>query len=127
MFSAYTHTIFVLSIDMKKFFVMYCATPEQFKKWMSMEEGEGKKWMEAWNAWMAPHKAAFVDEGGPLNKVKKVTKGKVEDTHNSIGAYSIVQAESHEAAAEIFKDCPHFEGDSWIEVMEMPPAWAEQK
>lgn len=105
---------------MKKFFVTYNATPEQFKKWMSMEEGEGKAWMDAWNAWMAPHKTAFLDEGGPLNKVKKVTKGKVEDAHNSIGAYSIVQAESHEAATEIFKDCPHFEGDSWIEVMEMP-------
>jgi hypothetical protein len=110
---------------MKKYFVLYKATPEQFKKWMSMPEGEGKKWMEAFNAWMAPHKEAFVDEGGPLNKVKKVTKGNVEDVSNDIGAYAVVQAESLEAAAEMFKDSPHFEGDSWIEVMEMP-GWKKE-
>lgn len=110
---------------MKKYFVLYKATPEQFKKWMSMSEGEGKKWMEAWNAWMVPYKGAFVDEGGPLNKVKKVRKGKIEDAHNDIGAYAVVQADSLEAAAEMFKDSPHFEdtGESegvTIEVMEMP-------
>lgn len=108
---------------MKKYFVLYCASPEQFKKWMTGSKEDQKKGMDAWNTWMETHKAAFVDQGGMLSKVKKVTKGAVEDTHNTIGAYSIVQAESLDAAADMFKDSPHFEGDSWIEVMEIPQTW----
>lgn len=110
---------------MKKYFVLYKATPEQFKKWMSAPPEELKKSMGEYNEWNEARKAVFVDQGGPLSKVKKVTKGNIEDTHNDIGAYAIVQAESLEAAAEIFKDSPHFDGDSWIEVMEMPTGWAQ--
>lgn len=91
-----------------------------------MPKEDMQKSMADYKAWMDAHKDIFVDAGGPLSKVKKVTKGKVEDIHNNIGAYSIVQAESIDAAAQMFIDSPHFEDDAWIEVMEMPPGWDQQ-
>ncbi|PIR83877.1 hypothetical protein COU18_02245 [Candidatus Kaiserbacteria bacterium CG10_big_fil_rev_8_21_14_0_10_51_14] len=110
---------------MKKYFVLYKASPEQFKKWMSMPKEEQKKGMESWTRWMEDHKADIVDSGTPLSKVKKVTTKGIEDAHNDIGGYMIVQAESHQTAAELMKDSPHFsdmEGADagTIEVMEMP-------
>ena len=78
--------------------------------------------MEAWNSWMEAHKADIVDPGAPLSKVKQVTKRGVTDTHNDIGGYMIVKAESHDAAAKLMQDSPHFdelEAEAKIEVMEM--------
>ncbi|RJR14297.1 hypothetical protein C4585_00530 [Candidatus Parcubacteria bacterium] len=115
---------------MKKYFVLYKASPEQFKKWMSTSKEEQQKGMEAWNAWIEKHKADIVDGGTPLSKVKQVTTKGVTDIHNDIGGYMIVQAESHEAAAKLMQDSPHFsdmEGADagTIEVMEMPE-WPTQ-
>lgn len=108
---------------MKKYFVLYKASPEQFKKWMSMSKEDQQKGMEVWNTWMEDHKAEIADPGTPLSKVKKVTKQGIEDAHNNIGGYMILQAESLDAAATIMQNSPHFdelESGSWIEVMEMP-------
>ena len=48
---------------------------------------------------------------------------RVSDARNNLAAYTIVQAESHEAAAKIFENHPHFAifpGDS-VEIMECLP------
>ena len=61
--------------------------------------------------------------GGPLGKTKKVNKEGVSDIRNEMGAFTVVQAESHEAAAQMFVGHPHytiFPGDR-IEVMECLP------
>jgi hypothetical protein len=111
---------------MKKYFVLYRASPEQFKKWMSATPEQQKKGMEAWGAWMQTHKGDIVDQGSPLSKVKRVTPKAVEDSHNDIGGYMVIQAESLDAAAQMMKDSPHFEsaddveGGGFVEVMEMP-------
>jgi len=47
----------------------------------------------------------------------------ISDTTNNLTAYVIVQAESHEAAAQMFYQHPHFAifpGDS-VEIMEILP------
>ncbi len=110
---------------MKKYFALYKASPEQFKKWMSGTPEEQKKGMEVWGEWITANKAYIVDEGSPLSKVKKVTPTAVEDAHNDIGGYMVLQAESLEEAANLMKTSPHFmgaEGDPavFVEVMEMP-------
>jgi hypothetical protein len=72
---------------------------------------------------MTEHAAAIVDGGGPLGKTKRASSNGIEDTKNSMVAYVIVQAESHEAAARMFADHPHFAifpGES-VEIMECPP------
>jgi hypothetical protein len=65
--------------------------------------------MEAWMKWMNDNKASILEGGAPLGKTKRADATGVSDTKNNIGGYSIVQAETHDAAAKLFgKDHPHF-------------------
>lgn len=108
---------------MKKFFVLYKAPIEEFQKAMTeWTPQERKASMKEWEEWMNDHKEELIDSGAPLGKTKQVTKGGVADIKNDIGGYSIVQAESHDAAAKIFADSPHFKRmEGSIEVMEIMP------
>jgi hypothetical protein len=61
--------------------------------------------------------------GGPLGTTKKVTQHGIQDTSNEMGAYMVVRTESHEAAARLFENHPHFTifpGES-VEVMPVLP------
>jgi hypothetical protein len=68
------------------------------------KEREG---IAAWKAWVEKHQGAIVDMGGPLGKTKKVTQRGIEDVSNDMGAYTVVRAESQEAAAKLFENHPH--------------------
>lgn len=79
--------------------------------------------MSAWKAWVEKHHAVIVDMGGPLGKTKKITQQGIEDTSNHMGAFTVVRAESHEAAAKLFENHPHFAifpGES-VEIMPVLP------
>jgi hypothetical protein len=79
--------------------------------------------MAAWKSWMATHHAAVVGTGGPLGKTKKITERGIGDASNEMGAFMVVRAESHEAAARMFEKHPHFTifpGES-VEVMPVLP------
>ena len=79
--------------------------------------------MAAWKSWVEKHQAAIVAMGGPLGKTKKVSPGGIEDISNAMGAFTVVRADSHEAAATLFADHPHFTifpGES-VEVMPILP------
>jgi hypothetical protein len=91
--------------------------------WDALSETERNAKQEqgraAWGAWMQKHHAAVNSVGGPLGKTKKVSQRGIEDTSNGMGAFAIVQAESHEAAAKLFENHPHFTifpGDA-VEIM----------
>jgi hypothetical protein len=61
--------------------------------------------------------------GGPLGKTKLVNRMGTGDIRNQMTAFTIVQAESHEAAARMFVNHPHFmlfPGES-VEIMEIMP------
>ena len=110
---------------MKKFFVVYKAPVEEFQKMMASADKEAqKKGMEEWQKWMDMHKADLADMGAPVGKTKAVTTSGVADIKNDIGGYSIVQAESHDAAAKLFADSPHLKIPRATieisEIMEMP-------
>jgi len=84
------------------------------------KEREG---IAAWKAWVERHQKAIVAMGGPLGKTKKVTQRGSDDTSNNLGAFTVVRADSHEAAARLFEGHPHFTifpGDS-IEIMPVLP------
>src|SRR5262249_51038659 len=68
-----------------------------------MQEG-----IAAWKAWVEKHQAAIVGMGGPLGKTKKVSEHGIEDISNLMSAYTVVRAESHDAAAKLFERHPHF-------------------
>ena len=82
--------------------------------WMALPESERKakakekEGIAAWGAWVQKHQSAIVEIGGPLGKTKKVSSRGVEDIGNEMGAFTVVRAESHEAAAKIFENHPHF-------------------
>jgi hypothetical protein len=85
-----------------------------------MKEREG---VAAWKAWVVKHQAVIVDMGGPLGKTKKVSPSGIEDTSNQMSAFTVVRADSHEAAARLFEHHPHFAmfpGDC-IEIMPVLP------
>jgi hypothetical protein len=84
------------------------------------KEQEG---IPAWQAWVQKHQAAIVTMGGPLGKTKRVTRTGIEDISNNLAAFTIVRADSHEAAAKMFENHPHFSifpGDG-VEVMPVMP------
>ncbi len=109
---------------MKKFMVLYMAPSAAFDAMMKTATPEMReKGMQAWMAWMNANKASLIDGGAPLGKTKSVDADGVEDTKNEVGGYSIVQAESHDAAVKLFgPDHPHMMmPGGWIEVTEIMP------
>lgn len=99
----------------------------QMKAWMALPEGERRareqQGMAAWKAWVEKHQGAIAGMGGPLGKTKKVDKDGIADISNQIGAFTVVRAASHEAAAKMFENHPHFTifpGDS-VEIMPVLP------
>lgn len=64
--------------------------------------------MAAWQAWMQRYASHIAYEGGPLGKTKRVNKSGVADVSNNMAAFVIVEADSHEAAAAMFENHPHF-------------------
>lgn len=91
--------------------------------WDALSEGERRakeqEGVAAWKAWVEKHQAVIVAMGGPLGKTKKVTQRGIDDASNEMGAFTVVRAQSHEAAAKLFERHPHFTifpGDS-VEIM----------
>src|SRR4026207_1735891 len=106
---------------MKKFVVLYMASGPQFEKMMKNPTPEQKK--KGMDAWMNANKTSIVEGGAPLGKTKRVDSNGASNSKNEIGGYSVVQAESQDAAAKIFgKDHPHLQmPGAWIEIMEIMP------
>lgn len=89
---------------------------------VQLSQEQQNEFMAAWAAWAQKHESAFVDPGSPLFRKKRLTGQGVEDFEDGKVAYAIVEADSHEAAAEMFSDHPHLAllpGNS-IDVLECP-------
>ncbi len=75
--------------------------------------------MDQWGRWYAGMAAAVVDGGNPVGKSATVLSDKSVVAHggaNPASGYSIVQAESLEAALAMAKGCPILEGNGSVEV-----------
>ncbi len=114
---------------MKRFLATFMASANSPKKpeWDKLPEEKRKSLekagMEAWQKWAQEHHQSIVDMGSPIGKTKLTNAHGVSDIKNMITAYTIVKAESHEAAAKMFLNHPHFTifpGDS-VEIMECLP------
>ena len=80
--------------------------------WDALSESERasrqQQGMAAWGAWMAKHKDIILEMGGPLGKTKQAAPGGIADITNEMAAFTIIRADSHEAAARLFENHPHF-------------------
>jgi hypothetical protein len=80
--------------------------------WNALPEAERRareqQGIAAWKAWVEKHQAAITAMGGPLGKTKRVDSNGIADIANEMGAFTVVRAASHEAAAKMFENHPHF-------------------
>lgn len=87
-------------------------TSPKWAAWNAMPEAERKakemEGMAAWKAWVEKHQGAIQAMGGPLGKTKRVDGTGTADIANEMGAFTVVRAASHEAAAKMFENHPHF-------------------
>lgn len=108
---------------LKNFLAVFIGNTNVMKKWEKLpvkvrqeREIAGK---QAWYDWVAKHENAIVYSGAPLGPTKRVSRKGIADISNKMGAFTVVQASSHAAAAKLFKNHPHFmifPGDS-VEIM----------
>src|SRR5262245_3155725 len=114
---------------MRRFLAIYIGTQAALEKaqWNKLDDDKRQavqaSGVSAWMEWGAAHSAAIVDAGTPLGKTKRASAQGINDIKNNITGYVIVEAESHEAAAKLFENHPHFRilpGDS-VEIMECLP------
>jgi len=96
------------------FLAVFLGTKEsaKAKAWFALPEAERKakeqEGMAGWKAWAEKHQHAIANMGGPLGKTKKVSPRGIEDIANEMGAFTVVKAASHEEAAKMFENHPHF-------------------
>jgi hypothetical protein len=112
---------------MKNFLAIYIGTESALEKWKNLDDQTRKareeEGMRAWMEWGTRHAGVIVDQGAPLGKTKRASEKGLGDIKNSMTGYVIVKAASHEAAAKLFENHPHFTifpGDS-VEIMECLP------
>jgi len=113
--------------EMKKFMAVYLGTEAALAEWKKMDEQTKKERekaaMAAWMKWGETNAKSIVDNGGPLGKTKRIDNSGASDIKNAMTGYTIVQADSHDAAAKLFANHPHFTmfPGAGVEVMEILP------
>jgi hypothetical protein len=114
---------------MKQFLAIFLGSKQSPKAtaWNNLDEptrnARVQQGGKAWGDWMARNQSQIAQTGGPLGKTKRVSPEGIADISNNMAAYVVVTAESHEAAAKLFENHPHFSifpGDS-VEIMECLP------
>src|SRR5512139_1696577 len=112
---------------MKSFLAVYTGSAQAMARWQALDEAERNQrhaaGFKAWGDWVERNKASIVDGGSPLGRTKLVSPAGVADIRNNLAAYVVVRAESHEAAARLFENHPHFmlfPGEG-VEIMECLP------
>jgi hypothetical protein len=106
---------------MGKFLVIFNGAAGETDK-VALREKQQAEFMHAWAAWAQAHDRAIIDPSAPLNVKKGLARQGVEDSTDTKTGYTIVEANSHDEAVQIFSNHPHlglFAGNS-IEVLECP-------
>jgi hypothetical protein len=114
---------------MKRFLAVYLGSEAGLERsgWTRLDAAEREArqaaGIAAWHAWQERNAAAIVDAGGPLGTTQRASRDGIADAKNALSGYGIVEAASHEAAAKLFENHPHFAlfpGDA-VEIMECLP------
>lgn len=80
---------------------------------------EGARMMAAWNDWYSSMGDALVDGGAPVGQSMTVSQGGVapDGGANPLSGYTVVQADTIEAACVMAKGCPMIaDGSGSVEV-----------
>jgi hypothetical protein len=107
---------------MARFLFVYRNSSESYG---TMSPEEMQQMLQKWNAWiteglrqgwMVEAGDALKKEGRVVNARKVVSDGPFIEVKEMIGGFSIVQADSVDAAAELAKGCPIFQRGGSVEV-----------
>ncbi|MGB2711659.1 MAG: YciI family protein [Conexibacter sp.] len=87
---------------------------------MPETEAEQQAVMAAWGSWLGGLGEALVDAGNPFGPAKQVAAGGAvaDGGRSGLTGYSIVAADSLDAATELAKGCPVLANDGAVEVYE---------
>ena len=90
---------------------------------MPESQEEGAKVMKAWTDWFGELGDKLVDGGNPISSSKAISPdGSVMDATSGPTGYSIIKADSLDAAVGIAKGCPVLAGGATLVVSETFPA-----
>ncbi len=79
----------------------------------------GARIMEGWTAWFGQLGGALVDGGNPASRSKTIAaNGSVSDDTDGPTGYSIIKADSLDAAVALAKGCPVLQGGASVQVVE---------
>lgn len=108
---------------MPRFLAIYTMKPEDFASFRNLSKTEqdaiDTAGVKEWAEWEKRNAAVILDRGGMVGKTTRLTKAGIANATNPICGYLIVEAESAEAAAQLFQDHPHitvFPGDG-VDIM----------
>jgi hypothetical protein len=118
-----------MSAVTKNYLAMFLGNPNKsmMDEFNALPEAECNRRMkeggDAWHAWVEKYKDRIVELGSPLGRTKCTSKAGVEDTRNNMGAWTVVRASSHDEAARMFENHPHFSifPGECVEIMECLP------
>ena len=84
---------------------------------------EGARVMQAWTAWFSQLGDALVDGGNPASGARTVSPGGAVSNDSAFpSGYSIIKADSLDAAVGLAKGCPVLQGGASVQVVETFPA-----
>jgi hypothetical protein len=110
---------------MPKYMVLYRSSVPATEQMAGSDPAAAQAGMELWMAWGNRVGAAMADMGSPLSGVGTVTSSgsKAENSRPFVGGFSVLEADSVDAANKLLDDHPHFQspGDPSIEVLEFLP------
>ena len=111
---------------MKKFVFIYYGGTESVETAENVQKYTMEEIMADWGKWFEELGSALVDGGNPFNYgAQSVSKDGAEEIKSGPATgYTIVNAESMEAAVEMAKGCPshkHMDGKAVVQVYEAMP------
>lgn len=108
---------------MPRFLAVYTMKPEDVASFRNMPKADQDAvdavGVREWAAWEEKNAAFILDRGGMVGKTTRVTRDGVSKAVNPFCGYLVVEAETAEAAAQLFRDHPHitvFPGDG-VDIM----------
>lgn len=108
---------------MPRFLAVYTMKPEDLARFRALPKPEQEAvddvGLKLWSEWEARNAAAIVNRGGMVGKTTRISRDGIGPAVNPFCGYIIVDAETAEAAAQLFLDHPHisvFPGDG-VDIM----------
>ncbi|MFY9265646.1 MAG: hypothetical protein WAO61_09520 [Solirubrobacterales bacterium] len=105
---------------MSRFLVLYTAPTDMVQQAMSMPSEEREATMAEWMKWAGTCGDRLVEMGSPLGNGASLTASGSSDASSDVSGYSILEADSRDAAIELLDGHPHLKmpGLCSIEVFE---------